>query len=256
MVVTAQQTGMLTKDEVVAYVGANANRFGLDPAAVLAVANQEGLKTQPGSVWQLPKEPYKSFGPPSWYGGGAGSAIVQQQGSPEAASAWSWTPAGIDYWLQKVQEAGASGLTGAAAIRQIIGGYGWGFERPAAENAASENINAARDYPGFVQQIQQGTTNQAGGNQIVPVPGQPGVITIPQIPGQFPAPINPQQPKPQTTSSAKFSLHLFDLPTGPMNLTLPWDFSGILMFLAAIFAIIIGALLWKPSREGIAMVAA
>jgi hypothetical protein len=243
-------TAMLTKPDVIAYVGANAYKFNLDPAAVLAVADQEGLKTQPGSVWQLPKEPYKSFGPPSWYGGGAGNAILLAHGNdPVAASQWSWTPAGLDYWLQKVQEAGAGGLTGAAAIRQIIGGYGWGFERPAAENAAKEFTNASNAYRGFQQLINNGP---GSGNTIVPTPDQPGVVTIPGQtgPGQLPIPSNPQdKAKPQATTGAKFSLHLFDTPAGPVDFTLPWDFSGILLFLAAIFALIIGALLWKPSRD-------
>jgi len=243
-------TGMLSKPDVVQYVGANAARFNLDPAAVLAVADQEGLKTQPGSFWQLPKEPYKSFGPPSWYGGGAGAAILQAHGNdPKAASEWSWTPAGIDYWLQKVAESGASGMTGAQAIRQIIGGYGWGFERPAEENAAREFVNASNEYRSFQQQIAGGP----GGNAIVPTPNEPGQLVIPVPgqtgPGQLPTPNNPTKPAPQTTTGAKFSLHLFDTPGGPVNFTLPWDFSGILLFLAAIFAIIIGALLWKPSRD-------
>jgi len=244
--------GMLNKTDVVAYVGANAGRFGLDPAAVLAVANQEGLNTTPGSTWGLANEGGSfNFGPPSWNSGwpgnpAAGTPIVQAHGS-EAAS-WAWTPAGLDYWLQKVSEAGASGMTSYAAIRQIV----TGFERPRADLVQGEINKALRDYPSFQQQLLAGP----GGNPIVPVPGTPGGITLPPFPvpgqtgpGQLPIPSNPQKPAPAPKGTAKFSLHLFDLPTGPVNFTLPWDFSGILLFLAAIFAIIIGALLWKPSRD-------
>jgi len=248
MVATAQ---MLDKPGVVAYVGQNASRFGLDPAAVLAVADHEGLNTQPGSTWVVPKEPTFSFGPPSWYAGGAGAAIVQAQGA--SAAYWAWTPAGIDYWLQQVANSGAAGLTGMEAIVQIVGGYGWGFERPADPSA--DIINAQRVYKTYQAQIQA----PLPGNIIVPTPDQPGTLQIPgQLPGttappgQLPTPTNPQQKtQPQTTTGAKFSLHLFTLPTGPVNLTLPWDFSGILLFLAALFAIIIGAILWKPSRNAI-----
>jgi len=239
--------GMLSKPDVVAYVGANASRYGLDPAAVLAVADNEGLNTTPGSTWSDP--PGIAFGPASWNSAGAGGAIVSAQGSLQQAANWSWTPAGLDYWMQQVAASGASGLTGLQAIVQIVGGYGWGFERPS--NSQPDITNAQRVYSSYQQQI-------AG--------GIPGVITIPNItepgntdtpglpgqgqtgPGQLPAANNPTT-QAQPTTGAKFSLHLFDLPTGPVNLTLPWDFSGILLFLAAIFAIIIGAILWKPSRE-------
>ena len=244
MVATA---GMLNKDEVVAYVGANASKFGLDPVAVLAVADHEGLNTTPGSVWQLPKEWGKSFGPPSWYQGGAGGPIVTAQGSPEAASRWSWSPAGLDYWLQAVANSGAAGLTGLAAIKQIVGGYGWGFERPADPSADINNAIAV--YDKYAKMVGDSV------GQIYPPTFPPGPIPIPgqpKLPGepQLPIPSNPQTPA-KTTPAPKFSLPLFQLPTGPVNLTLPWDFSGILMFLAAIFIIIIGAILWKPSREGI-----
>lgn len=247
--------GMLGKDDVISYVSANAYKYGLDAAAVLAVADHEGLNHGPdsgkGLTWVVPGEPTFSFGPPSWYAGGAGANIVKMQGND--AAYWSWTPAGIDYWLEQVAASGASGLTGDAAIRQIVGGYGWGFERPADPSLGNRLAHDA--YNKFLVLVNQSNP----GNPIVPVPSQPGTITIPGQtgPGQLPIPSNPQKPAPapaQTT--AKFSLHLFDLPTGPVNLTLPWDFSGILMFLAALFAIIIGALLWKPSRGAITTTAA
>lgn len=250
---------MLTKPDVVAYIGQNAPNYGLDPAAVLAVANQEGLKTDPGSSWVVKvngvPEPGSSFGPPSWYQGtasnpGAGWAIVQNQGSVQAAAAWSWTPAGLDYWLQTVAQdvsrAGDAGKTGYDAVASIVKDY----ERPNAIYLQGEINNAFRDYQSFQQQI------QAGGNTIVSTPSTPGNITIPPnifpIPGQttpgpLPIPSNPQTPA-KTTTPSKFSLHLFDLPSGPVNLTLPWDFSGILLFLAAVLAIIIGALMWDKSR--------
>lgn len=240
------QARMLNKDEVVAYVGANASKFGLDPAAVLAVANQEGLKTIPGTWWQLPGEWGQSFGPPSWYQGGAGGNIVNQQGTVSNAAQWAWTPAGLDYWLQSVAAAGASGLQGAEAVRQIIGGYGWGFERPAAKYAAGEFTNAMGDYPKFQQQI-------GSGNAIVPVP-DPSTTPFTIEPGQtqLPTPTNPQQQtNTQTQATTGTNFHLFDTPVGPINLTLPWNLSGLFMVLAAIFAILVGALLWDKSRGAI-----
>jgi hypothetical protein len=246
---------MLNKTDVVQYVGTHAPEYGLDGAAVLAVAEGEGLKTTPGSHWTVPGENYPSLGPPSWYTGASdGAFIVQQQGSVEKAAQWSWTPSGLDYWLQKVAtESKAQGLTGSAAISRIV----TNFERPAARYVQGNINNAIGVYDSYKKQIAGGP----GGNTIVPVPPESGLpFPIPgqTQPGQLPTPSNPQA-KDQTQTSAKFSLHLFDTPAGPWNITLPWDFSGILLFLAAIFAIIIGAILWKPSRDAgtnVAMMAA
>jgi hypothetical protein len=141
--------------------------------------------------------------------------------------------------MQKVAEAGASGLIGAQAIAAIV----HNFERPREDLAAGEIINASKDYNFFLQQIQGGLP---GSITVPPVP-VPGPRPIPT---PFPTPTNPTDPSPSTTATgAPFSMHLFDTPVGPINLTLPWDFSGILLFLAAIFCIIIGALLWDKSRN-------
>lgn len=246
---------MLNKPDVVAYVAQNASRYGLDPAAVLAVADNEGLNTQPGSVWSDP--PGMAFGPASWNSAGAGATIVQQQGGVQSASNWTWTAPGLDYWLQSVANSGAAGLTGMQAVVQIVGGYGWGFERP---GDPSKDINNAKNvYNKYAAQVAE-YQGASPGNLIVPSPDTPGNITIPPItipgqtqPGPLPIPSNPQvggqgSTGTQATTGAKFSLHLFDTPFGPFNLTLPWDFSGILLFLAALLALIIGALMWDKSR--------
>lgn len=246
---------MLSKPDVVAYVAQNASHYGLDPAAVLAVADHEGLNTTPGSTWILKNEGGAfNFGPPSWQSHGAGAAIVQAQGAN--AASWAWTPAGLDYWLNAVAQSGAAGKTGMDAIVQIVGGYGWGFERPS--DSSADIIPASRVYASYQNQVAQ-VLGGGGGNLIVPTPDTPGNITVPgqPLPGQtqLPTPTNPQQVQgsgstpAQTT--AKFSMHLFDLPTGPVDLTLPWDFSGILLFLAALFAILIGAIMWDKSRDAI-----
>lgn len=133
-------SGMLNKQGVIQYVRQNASRFGVDGGAMLAVAGQEGLNTEPGSYWQLPGERYRSFGPPSWYGGGAGAAILAAHG--EDASRWSWSAEGLDYWIQQVANSGARGLTGASAIRAIV----VGFERPRADLVEGEIARAIRNY--------------------------------------------------------------------------------------------------------------
>jgi hypothetical protein len=145
-------TKMLDKNGVIAYVQKRAKDFGLDPAAVLAVANQEGLNTDPGSHWKLPGEGNISFGPASWYGNGAGADIIKQQG--DNAPAWSWTPPGLDYWLNQVSSV-ASGLTGNDAVTAIVNK----FERPREDLAAGEIARAQQVYSQFQQAVGDAASN-------------------------------------------------------------------------------------------------
>lgn len=164
--------GTLDRNGVIAYVGQNAAAFGLDPAAVLSVANQEGLNAAPGSTWNLTGEGGFNFGPPSWYTGtpsqpGAGRAIVNTHGSN--APTWAWTPEGINYWLSQVAQS-ASGLTGGAAISAIV----HGFERPRESLAQGEITNASNVYTSFQQMI-QGIGIGSGTTDTTPAPIQTGV---------------------------------------------------------------------------------
>lgn len=164
MAVTTE--GMLDYNGVVQYIGQNASQYGLDAAAILAVANHEGLNTAPGKTWILPNEAGFNFGPPSWYSKGAGGAIVNMHG-PNAAT-WSWTPAGLDYWMQQIQAAFQAnhvplGTQGDSAIAAIVH-Y---FERPREDLAAGEITNAKGDYAKF-QNIIKGI-------------GTPGIIDIPGV---------------------------------------------------------------------------
>lgn len=149
--VATSTSGMLDRNGVIAYVGQNASTYGLDPAAVLSVANGEGLNTAPGATWNLSQqfgERGYNFGPPSWYSLGAGGTIVGMQGSN--APQWAWTPAGLDYWLSQVAQS-ASGLTGGAAIQAIV----HGFERPLERLRPDAIQKAENQYSGF-QRILQG----------------------------------------------------------------------------------------------------
>jgi hypothetical protein len=203
-------SGMLDKQGVIAYVGQNAARFGLDPAAVLSVANHEGLNTAPGSSWTLKGEGNISFGPPSWYGGtpsnpAAGTPILAMQGSN--APAWSWTPAGLDYWLQQVAKS-ASGLSGRAAISAIVNG----FERPREDLAAGEINNASADYTSFQQQIANAVGIGTGGATTDTTPavtgtsagvsGETGVQEQPALQSSATSGSNPSQP---TSATLNFS---------------------------------------------------
>lgn len=101
-----------------------APRYGIDPAAAIAVARGEGgLVNREGDIGDLAGG--GSYGPFQLYTKGALPA--QFRGKPDQADAWAWSPAGIEYALRKMNEAGAGGLTGAKAVETIIRR----FERPA-----------------------------------------------------------------------------------------------------------------------------
>lgn len=217
---------VLDRNGVIAYVGQNAAQYGLDPAAVLAVANHEGLNTSPGSSWKIPGETNISFGPPSWYGNGAGATILQQHG--ENAPAWSWTPAGIDYWLQSVAQS-ARGLSGASAIRAIV----TGFERPRADLVQGEINNSTHDYNAMQAAI-AATTGTA-----------PTTTNPPALDGGFnPSPgvigaINVGGISPQSTGTQLAQV-------GPFPINVP---SGLVIGLIGVLILILGALLFAFNME-------
>lgn len=88
---------------------------GLDPAAVLAVAAQEGLSGGIGDQGT-------SFGPFQLHVGGA-----FPQGIHGDRQNWAWSPVGLKYALDRMASV-ASGLKGGPAIRALVRR----FERPAA----------------------------------------------------------------------------------------------------------------------------
>ncbi len=110
-----------------------AKQRGLDPGAVLAVASQEGLGGGVGDGGT-------SFGPFQLHAGGALPAAVWAKG-PQFAHQWAWSPAGINYALDRIAGV-AKGLTGIQAINAIVRS----FERPAKPDA--EVAGAAANYGG------------------------------------------------------------------------------------------------------------
>ena len=107
-------------------IHAGALHYGLDPAAVLAVAGAEGMGGGVGDGGT-------SFGPFQLHIGGA-----LPRGKDRA---WAESPAGIDYALRQIA-AVARGLTGRAAVEAIVRR----FERPA--NPDAEIARAWSSYQG------------------------------------------------------------------------------------------------------------
>lgn len=112
-----------------------APRYGIDPDAAIAVARGEGgLVNREDDIGDLAGG--GSYGPFQLYAQGALPASLR--GRREAADAWAWSPAGIEYALRKMKEVGASGLTGAKAVETIIRK----FERPADPDTSVKNALA------------------------------------------------------------------------------------------------------------------
>lgn len=138
---------MLGTADYVTYVRQHAQQdYGLDPAAVLAVAQQEGLGGESSSL--VPGDNGTSFGPHQLHMGGALPPAITALGA-NAAQAWSWSEEGFKYALQQISGV-ARGLTGVAAITAIT----TQFERPSTDygpthrNLQREEIaNATNVYP-------------------------------------------------------------------------------------------------------------
>lgn len=107
------------------FIAQEARRYGLDPRAVLAIAQHEGLSGAVGDNGT-------SFGPFQLHEGGA---LPRGIANPQK---WAWSKQGIDYALKTMANAGARGLTGRAAISAISRN----FERPADPNAEIQDAIA------------------------------------------------------------------------------------------------------------------
>jgi hypothetical protein len=129
------------------YIAKRARQLGLDPAAVLAVAAQEGLGGGVGDQGS-------SYGPFQLHRGGALPAGRDR--------AWAESPAGIDYALSRIAGV-ARGQRGQQAISSIVSR----FERPA--DPQSEIQGALAAYGGI-----RAHTPTAGGAAVMPPPGGGG----------------------------------------------------------------------------------
>lgn len=102
-----------------AQIAAMARARGLDPAAVMSVAQQEGLGGGIGDGGH-------AFGP--FQLNDAGGVITGKfpGQSQQQTQDWAWSGPGVSYALGGIQKV-ASGLQGPAAVRAIVSR----FERPA-----------------------------------------------------------------------------------------------------------------------------
>lgn len=94
----------------------NAQKMGLDPAAVIAYALEES-----NAKWGAVGDQGTSFGPfQAHIGGAAGNR------SPQAAAAWANSPAGLIQMMGMMSRTPAKGLEGEAAVKAIYQYFGKG----------------------------------------------------------------------------------------------------------------------------------
>jgi hypothetical protein len=248
---------VLSRDQVIAYVGIHAKDYNLDPAALLAVANGEGLN-HPGSPWWIPGESGPSFGPPSWYGGpgGAGAKyLAQAGGNAQAAMDWAWSPAGLDAWMQEAsQSQGVAGSSGLTAITNLVNN----FERPLQKYRSGNITNARNVYADFQAALglaqanppnlpPNDGTSDPGGNPIVPVP--PDALNKPGSNGSGSGGSQPNAPGGsqdiRLASIGAFSLGPFS--TKGLQIGVP---SGMVLGMLGMGLLALGALMFIAGSKG------
>lgn len=231
----------MSNEETAHYVAQRAPQLGLDPAAVMAVGEQEGMSRQPGDdntsfgIWQL-------------HAGGALPAEIWAQG-PQFAQSWALSQAGVDYALVSMGQV-ANGLQGPAAIIALV----TNFERPRADLVAGEIAKAIGAFAKWAAWFTQQIPIPGFPNPPIPAPpqGEPEPVPTPiPNPQPLPEPITPG-PSPTTPAQPKGSLGgaLQTLIAGTLGPNLAQtgtkpDLSGLILLLASLFAILIGAIIWR-----------
>jgi hypothetical protein len=223
----------LTPADLPAYVRQVAPSYGLDPAAVLAMSQHEGISGNPG-------DGNSSFGPWQLHVGGALPSSIGALG-PVAAQQWAWSTDGINYALEAMS-GNARNLSGYNAVAAIAN-----WERSA--DIPGQTARAWSSYSSWVSGIPialnnffqvifpNGTKQKIGGDgQTQPDPGGNAIVPVPPIP----IPSDPSIPAPPTggTSNPQ-DVRLGQI--GPFKVGIP---SGLVLGLLGLSFLLIGAMLF------------
>lgn len=185
---------------IVQLIASGARARGLDPAAVLAVASQEGLSGRIGDGGH-------AYGPFQLNNAGGVITGTHPAVNDQATQNWANSPAGINFALDRIAQ-NARGLRGPSAVRAIVSQ----FERP--ENPGKEISGALSVYgqygstPGGISPLAPSVSNTVGfsappraqgspgalqrvlsyGNQMFGLPAMPALPQIKMPQAQVPAP--------------------------------------------------------------------
>jgi hypothetical protein len=153
----------VSQNPIVSLIVQGARARGLDPAAVLAVASQEGLSGRIGDGGH-------AYGPFQLNNAGGVLTGKFPNLTPQQRQAWASSPAGINYALDGIANV-AKGLKGQQAVNAIV----TRFERPA--NPGKEIAGANASYG-----------NYAGGASQAILPSGPPQQPVQSLPGLRPNP--------------------------------------------------------------------
>ena len=234
----------LTQQEVIDYVIANAPSYNLDTAAVLAIAQQEGLgRPYPdrsgigdgGLAYGPWQDHLTQYAERPFYGAGAYNQDVQ---------AWAWSSDGIDYVLGQMSKV-AAGKQGKDAVDAIVNK----FEIPA--DPAGEIDRAWKNFTSWVNEIAQQLPSMQGNpdaNQTAPGLVTP-VGTIPIGPGESAGGAIASAAGSAASSAAQGALKpITDLKQGVgdllSRLQSPGFWWAVLLFGGALVAIVAGVIIY------------
>lgn len=177
---------MAPPNPIVNLIAQGARARGLDPAAVLAVASQEGLSGRIGDGGH-------AYGPFQLNNAGGVITGSHPAVNDPATQAWASSPAGINFALDRIAGV-ARGLHGAQAVNAIV----TRFERPANPGKEVAGANAAYgSYAGGTPQtpLALGVPPQAAVPPVVrPTPGSNTLAILNQGAKLFGLPPLPSMP--------------------------------------------------------------
>lgn len=225
----------LTLAQAEAYIAQKAPGYGLDPAAVLAVASQEGL-SQSGYAGPHP-DPAKNapnafaVGPFQLNSAGAlGRSPAAGWGS-NVASSWAWSTDGIDWALGQIASV-AHGLSGSSAVNAIVSKF------EISGDISGEESRAQGVYPAYYAKYWNQATSDVTGSAPSTDPG-----TLTSSPSDPTHAVTVGETATSSSGSQQFTLvpGFGSWPGIKVSFGFLW---AVLLFAGGIAAIIAGLLLY------------
>lgn len=208
---------ILNRGAAISYIRVKANSLNVDPAAVLAIAEQEGLSGNIGDNGH-------AFGPFQLNDAGGVFPAAMQGMTAAQKQQWAWSPEGIDYALNLIAGV-AGGLRGNQAIQSIVSN----FERPSPDYGPTHRNLQIEEFTNAVANYTKWLTVNPG--EVTDT--SPPVVTVPSTTTALGDTVGVGAGAPPDNG-----IKLFSTPIG--NISIP---SGLIVALWGAVALLVGALL-------------